>query len=208
MFPFSQSVAPAFRSHLDSQAAFYNDLSKSLLGSFQNLCAANMQLSQSLIEETLTAGQGMLTTGNSTDALSAITLRAQPASDKLRAYQQHLARLAAEAQMDQTRITQQHVQETSRTAQVLADEVSRAASEETDRNLRVQEEALKNFRDPFQEEGTQRANGNAQTKPNQQAGGASIQSAAQGGATFPGNEQGKPAQPGQQGSGKQPGKPS
>jgi phasin family protein len=176
MYPFPQSVNPAVRSHVDAQFAFFNDLSQSMSRSFQEVCQLNMQLGQTLLEETALVGQRWMTTDRSNDALNAATSRAQPANDKLRAYQQHLSRLAASSQVDLARVTEQHVQETSRTARALADEVTRVASEETDRNMRQQEEALKNFRDPFKQEGAR--------------GGKT------GNASFPGSVQGaSPAQP-------------
>jgi phasin family protein len=232
MFPFSQSVNPAVRSHLNSQVAFFNDLSKSLSDSFQSLCSANLKLSQTMLEETMIASQRMLTSEHGTDVLGAVTARAQPASDKLRAYQQHLSRLAADAQVELARVTQQHVPETSRTAHALTDEVARVAAEETDRNVRQQQETLKNFRDPFQQEGPHRGNGSVQAKASPQSAregaGASMQfegqsdngSSAREGAgasmqfesvadngSFHGKVQGQAAQPAQQ-SVKDPCKPT
>lgn len=156
MFLFSQSVTPAVRSHLDAQVAFLNDVSKSMSRSLQNFIDANIQLSQTLLEESNIAGQQLLTTNHPTDAISAAASRAQPAAEKLRAYQQHLSRVVADSQVDLARVAEQHVQETSRTARTLADEVARVASEETQHSLRTQQDTLKNFRDPFQDG---RANG-------------------------------------------------
>ena len=51
-------------------------------------------------------------------------------------------------------LVEEQVQDTSRTTRALADEVTRAAAEETDKNMRQQEETLKNFRDPFKQDGT------------------------------------------------------
>ena len=56
----------------------------------------------------------------------------------------------ADTQVDMARVAEQHVQETSRTARQLADEVARVTSQETEQHLRNQQEALRNFRDPFQ----------------------------------------------------------
>jgi phasin family protein len=150
MFPFSQSVTPAIRSHLDAQVAFLNDMSKSWSRSIQNIVDANIQLSQTLLEESNIAGQQLLTTNHPTELISAAAARAQPAADKLRAYHQHLSRVVADSQVDLARVAEQHVQETSRTAKTLADEVARAATEETQNHLRTQENTIRNFRDPFQ----------------------------------------------------------
>lgn len=161
MYPFTQQVTPAVRSHLDAQVSFLNDMSKSLFQSFQQLCDLNIQLTQTMLEEAAQTGQKMLTADRQTDIIGAAASRAQPATDKLRAYQQHISRVAADAQVQLSRVTEQHVQETSRTARALADEVQRVASEETERNMRSQQETMRKFTDPFMQNGAQRGNGSS-----------------------------------------------
>ncbi|TFW31677.1 phasin family protein [Massilia horti] len=155
MYPFPQSVTPAVKSHLDAQTAFINDMSKAMFRSFQQLMNLNIQLVQTMLEETTTASQQLLTADRPADSLSAAASRAQPISDKLRAYQQHVSRLAADAQVDMARVTEQHVQNTTRTARTLADEVARTATEETERGLRAQQESVRQFADPFGASGSQ-----------------------------------------------------
>jgi phasin family protein len=149
MYPFPQNVTPAVRTHVDAQTAFLNDMSKSLFRSFQQMCDLNIQLMQTLIEETALAGKHVLSAERQTELLSAAAARAQPTTDKLRAYQQHITRLAADSQVDIARVTEQHVQTTARTARALADEVARDATEQTERNLRAQQETVRQFADPF-----------------------------------------------------------
>jgi phasin family protein len=150
MYPFAQSVTPAVRTHMDAQMSFVNDISKSFFRSFQQVCDLNIQLAQTMLEETTLAGQQVMSHTRPTEALSAASQRAQPAAEKLRAYQQHVSRVAADSQVELARVTEQHVQETTRTAKALADEVQRAASEETERGLRTQQETMRKFSDPFQ----------------------------------------------------------
>lgn len=161
MFLFSKSDTPAVRAHLNAQAAFLNDMSKSLSRSFQEMCQINMQLGQTLLEESTIVGHQLLTTEGPTELISVTAARAQPASEKLRAYQQKLSRVAADSQVEFAKVAEQHVQETSRTARALAEQVANSAAEETDRAIRHQEEALKNFRDPFEHGNAQRGNGRA-----------------------------------------------
>ena len=181
MFPYSQSVTPAVRTHLDAQVSFLNDMSKSIFQSFQQLCDLNIQLTQTMLEEATQTSQQLLTADRQTDVISAAASRAQPATEKLRAYQQHISRVAADAQVQLARVTEQHVQETTRTARALADEVQRCATEETDRNMRNQQENMRKFTDPFMQNGSQKANGSSESR-----GGASMQSgqgsSAQGGS--------------------------
>ena len=191
MFLFSQSVTPAIRSHLDAQVAFLNDMSKSWSRSIQNIVEANIQLSQTLLEESNIASHQLLTTNHPTEAISAAAARAQPAADKLRAYQQHLSRVMADSQVEMARVAEQHVPETSRTAKTLADEVARVASEETQNSLRTQQDTLKNFRDPFQQAGANGSfhRGNLQSGGGGAEGGMHAEAEAREG-TFRGNVQG------------------
>jgi phasin family protein len=153
MYPFTQSVNPAVRSHIDAQIAFFNELSETMSRSFQKGLQLNMQLGQTLLAEAASTGQRMLTaTGRPIDALSAGASQAQPAVDQLRAYQQQLSQLVADAQVDLSRVSERHVQETSRTARALADDVTRATVEETDKGLRRQEETTKRSREAFRQE--------------------------------------------------------
>lgn len=149
MFPYSQSVTPAVRTHIDAQVSFINDMSKSLFQSFQQLCDLNIQLTQTMLEEATQTSHQLLTANGQTDVLSAAASRAQPTTEKLRAYHQHVSRVAADAQVQLARVAEQHVQETTRTAKALADEVQRLASEETERSVRNQQETMKKFSDPF-----------------------------------------------------------
>ncbi|HBF49891.1 MAG: phasin family protein [Pseudomonadota bacterium] len=162
MYPFSQSVHPAVRTHLDAQTAFLNDVSKSFFQSFQQMCDLNIQLVQTMLEESAIASQQLITADRQSEVISAAAARAQPTSEKLRAYQQHISRLAADAQVELARVTEQHVQNTSRTARALADEVSRTASEETERGLRKSQETVERFTDPFVRSGY---TGNGQAEP-------------------------------------------
>ncbi|MEJ7808290.1 MAG: phasin family protein [Telluria sp.] len=170
MFPFSHSVTPAVRSHLDAQMSFFNDMSKSLSRSFQNLCELNIQLSQTMLEESNIAGQQLLTIHNPTDAINVAASRAQPAADKLRAYQQHVSRVVADSQSELARVTEQHAPIASRTARDLADQVAHAAAEETEKGQAKQQEIMKSFRDPFEKHGAARQNGSMGAHGNMQSG--------------------------------------
>jgi len=159
MFPYPQAVNPAVRTHVDAQTAFLNDLSKSMFRTFQQMIDLNIQLTQTLLEETTLASKQVLSADRQSELLSAATSRAQPASEKLRAYQQHITRLVADAQVDMARVTEQHVQNTSRTARELANEVARDATEQTERGLRAQQETARQFSDPFARDANANGNG-------------------------------------------------
>ncbi|WP_081897575.1 phasin family protein [Massilia sp. BSC265] len=172
MYFLPQSVTPAVRTHMDAQTAFLNDMSKSMFRSFQQMCDLNIQLVQTMVEESTLASQQVLSAERQTEALSAASARAQPTTEKLRAYQQHLSRVAADAQVELARVTEQHVQNTTRTARALVDEVARTTAEETERNLRNRQEAMRNIADPFaQPNGDAHAasGGNGEAQRGQQA---------------------------------------
>jgi phasin family protein len=153
MYPFPHSVNPAMRSHIDAQTAYMNDVSKSIFRSFQQMIDLNIQLTQTMLEETAMIGKQMVSADRQSEVLGAAASRAQTASDKLRAYQQHITRLAADTQVELARVTEQHGQTTARTARVLADEVARDATEQTERGLRAQQETARQFTDPFMRDG-------------------------------------------------------
>jgi len=162
MYPFPSTINPALRSHVDAQTAYLNDISKSFFRSFQQMIDLNIQLTQTMLEETALIGKQVVSADRQSEVLGAAASRAQPASDKLRAYQQHITRLAADTQVELARVTEQHGQTTARTARVLADEVVRDATEQTERGLRAQQETVRQYSDPFvRGDGAARANGAA-----------------------------------------------
>lgn len=150
MYTFPTSVTPAVRSHLDAQMAFLTDMSTSLSRSFQSIVDLNIKLSQALLEETTLASQQALDAKSPTDAVTSSAARAQPAAQKLQAYQQDLSRVAAQTQAELTSLAQKHVEATSQTARALADEVQRSATEQTGNALRQQQDTMKNLRDPLE----------------------------------------------------------
>lgn len=187
MYPFPQSVTPVVRTHMDAQTAFVNDMSKSLFRSFQQMCELNIQLAQTMLEETTLASQHVLSVDRQSELLGAASARAQPATEKLRAYQQHISRLASDAQVELARVTEQHVQNTTRTARAVVDEVARTSAEEAERGIRSQQEALRTMTDPFtRADGAIHARGDGAAQPaqssqyaSQQAGQPASQQAAQ-----------------------------
>lgn len=161
MYPFSNAVTPAVRSHLDAQMSFFSEMSKSLSRSFQHVCELNLDLGQGLLEDGNSASQQLLATGHAADAMSIAAARAQPAADKLRSYQQQIARILADAQLELARVSEQHSQLTLRTARELADQVVHAAAEETGKSIIKQQEIMRTLREPFQSNGALRANAGA-----------------------------------------------
>lgn len=160
MYPFSQTVTPAAKNHMEAQLSFFNDMSKSLFRTVQQYSDLNIQLAQTLLEESTQASQRVITANRPTEALAAAAAHAQPAAEKLRAYQQHLSRIAADTHVDLSKVAEEHVQETSRTAKALADEVARVTSEEAEKTMRSHQDAVEKFTDPFRTDGARQSRGN------------------------------------------------
>ena len=150
MYPYSRSVTPAAKNHLEAQLAFFNGLSKSLFHSAQQFNDLNMQLAQGLLEESTITSQNLLTVERVEDVFQVAAASGQPAAEQLRKYQQQVSRLTADTQVELANVAEQHVNETSRTAKALAEEVARTASEETEKNVRKQQEAMQRIAEPFQ----------------------------------------------------------
>jgi len=173
MYPYSQSVTPAAKNHMEAQLSFFNDMSKSLFRTMQQYSDLNIQLAQTMLEEGTKAVQHMITSHRPTEAFAAVAAHAQPTAEKVRAYQQHLSRIAADTQVDLSKVAEEHVQETSRTAKALADEVARVTSEETEKTMRSHQDALEKFSDPF----TSYNDGMRQSRGSEMRGTSTMQSA-------------------------------
>ena len=173
MYPFSQAVTPAAKTHMEAQLSFFNDISKSIFRTVQEYSDLNIQLAQTMLEEATTTGQQIATVHRPFEIFSAAAAHAQPAAEKLRAYQQHISRIAAGTQVDLAKVAEEHVSETSRTAKALADEVARVTTEETEKTMRNQQDAMRKFTDPFQHF----ADGMHQSRGNEMRSSSTLQSA-------------------------------
>ena len=150
MYPFTQHITPAAKNHMEAQLSFFNDMSKSMFRTVQQYSDLNIQLAQTMLEEGALTSQQVITAHRPTEAFSAVAQHAQPAAEKLRAYQQHISRIAADTHVDLAKVAEEHVAETSRTARELAYEVARVTSEETEKTMRAHQDTLRKFTDPFQ----------------------------------------------------------
>jgi phasin family protein len=160
MYSFNQSVTPAAKSHLNAQLSFFNDISKSIFQSAQKISELNISLAQKLVEESTQASHEILTAKEPVEALSATAAQAHPLTEKIRSYQQHLTRIAADAQVNLSKCAEEHVQETSRTARALADEVVKKTTEEIEQVKQRQLDAARKTADQVNE--WQGGNGNSQ----------------------------------------------
>lgn len=150
MMTFSQQeVPPAVKSHLEAQFAFMSDLSKKMFDGIQKIGQLNIQVAQTLMEETLNSTQQMIQSTSPTDYLSVASSQVQPAAEKLRAYQQHLNNISAGLQVELSKAAEQHVPETTRTAAALAEEVVRRGAEETDKVTQRQKAAFEKLTKPI-----------------------------------------------------------
>lgn len=193
MYPFTNPTTPATKTHMEAQLSFFNDMSKSLFNSVQQMAELNIQLAHSVLEESVATSKEILTAQKPGELLNVAAAHAQPASEKFRAYQQHVSRIAADVQVDLAKVSEEHVSETSRTAKALAEEVSRMTTEETDKHIHQQQEVLKKFSDPFErfaDKGRNRS-----TSGSEMRGSSSLQSAGEEGNQSS-NMQGNPPQSG------------
>lgn len=143
MFSTDQRITPAIESHLQSQMDFFNDLSKTLFQSVQQISSLNLQLVQSYVDDATQFGKDVAAARQPGELLAAATGQALPAAEKLRLYRQNLARISAEAQSKLAECAEQHVPETSKSARALSDEVVKVTIDETEKSLQRQQDALR-----------------------------------------------------------------
>ncbi|GGY95384.1 TIGR01841 family phasin [Pseudoduganella plicata] len=149
MFPFSQSITPAAKNHVQAQIAFFNDLSRAIFQTAQQVNELTLKMAQTLLEESAATGQAIITADKPTEVIGVTASRAQPAAERIRAYQQQLSRIAADSQTKLVRVASDHAEETTRAARELTDEVTRVTSEETERTVRRQHDTMRQFANPL-----------------------------------------------------------
>ena len=149
MFPFSQSITPAAKNHVQAQVAYFNDFSRSVFQLAQQINEVNLQLAQTWLEDLASTSQAVITAGKPTEVFAVTASRAQPVADRFRAYQQQLSKITAEGQTKLIRVAGEHADETARAAREFTDEVTRVTSEETERTLRQQHDTMRQLANPL-----------------------------------------------------------
>lgn len=142
MLPFSKNVSPAFKDYMNAQYSLFTDMSERAFQSVQRINELNIQVAQSVMEDSLKGVQQVMTAQDPYEAMSIAASAAQPAADKLRDYQQGLTRIAANTQVELSRAAEHRVPETTRTAAAVADEVARTAKEQTEQAVARQKAAV------------------------------------------------------------------
>jgi phasin family protein len=137
MQTFSQAMTPAVRAHMESQFSLFTDMSKNLFNTMQK------------IKESMSSAHQVLVAKDPIEALTIATAQAQPAAEKVRAYQQHLTSIAAGTQVDLARTAETHVPQTTRTATAVADEVAQRGAEETEKSRQRQKAAMDKLTNPI-----------------------------------------------------------
>ena len=159
MLIFPQTNTPAVKAHFEAQWLLFSDMSRKFLDATQKVGELNVQAAKAMMEETLSSAQQMMAAKDPYEALSVAATQAQPAAEKVRAYQRHLTNIAAQSQVDMVKTAETHAPNTARTVSAVADEIARLALEETQALARRQKAATDKTSDAVTERG---ADGNHQ----------------------------------------------
>jgi phasin family protein len=159
MNAFTQPVTPAVRAHMEAQFSMLSDMSQKLFDTVHKINELNIQVAQTVMEESINSTRQMLGANDPFEAISIASSAAQPTAEKVRAYQSHLSSIAAGTQVELARTAESHLPETTRTAAAMADEVARRASEETEKTTQRQRAAMEKLTQPINSKG---GNGAAQ----------------------------------------------
>lgn len=161
---FPSSSSPAIKAQLDAQFAFYADVSKKMFDGLQKLNELNIQVGQTLIEETLSSTRQVMQADDRTEALSIAAGQAQPAAEKVRAYNQHVQTILAETQVGIVKTAQTHIPNATRTAEDVVKEVAQKASDQTAKVTQRQKEALEKLTTPIPGAGERNQSSNGATR--------------------------------------------
>lgn len=161
---FQSSSSPAVKAQLEAQFAFYTDVSKKMFDSMQKLNELNIQVGQTLMEETLSSTRQVMQAEDRTEALSIAAGQAQPAAEKVRAYNQHVQAILAEAQVGIAKTAETHIPNATRTAEGVVKEVAQKASEQTAKVTQRQKEALEKLTTPIRGAGDRNQSSNGATR--------------------------------------------
>jgi phasin family protein len=119
---------PALRAHLESQVDFMNEFSQKMVDALRQISDMNLKLARQTIEGSLHAGRELINVSDPMQFAQTAMKQLEPATERLRAYQQHLLSVLAGAQADLTRAAETRIPEASLSASAAADEMVRRVS--------------------------------------------------------------------------------
>ena len=119
---------PALQSHLALQLDFMNEFSQKACDTLRQLGEIHLRLARQTIEGSLHSSRDMFASTDRMQLLQTALKQAQPASERLHAYQQHLFALLSGAQATFTQAAETRFPEASRSASAAAEEMMRHAT--------------------------------------------------------------------------------
>lgn len=119
---------PALRSHLELQVDFINEFTQKAFETLRQVSEMNLKLARQEIEGTLYASREMMSCTDPMQLMQAAMRQVPPATERLRAYQQHLLSVLSGAQADFTHAAEARLPAASRSAGAAADEMVRHAT--------------------------------------------------------------------------------
>lgn len=122
------SDKPALRSHIELQLDFMNEFSKKSYDTLRQLSEMHLKLARQTIEGSLHSSRDMLSCTDPAQLAQAAIKQMEPASERLRAYQQHLVTLLSGAQAALAQAAETGLPEVSRSASAAAEEMVRHAA--------------------------------------------------------------------------------
>jgi phasin family protein len=130
MIGLNQPMTPALHDYMNAQYAMFHEVSRKAFESAQKVSELHTRIVKSAWENSLKSVQQVAVSRDPYEAVSIVAAQAQPASERLRQYQQELVNIAASTQQEFAKTAESHMPNTSRTASAVADAVARTAKDQ------------------------------------------------------------------------------
>jgi phasin family protein len=124
----SFSDNPALRAHLESQIDSIHEFNLKMFDMLREMSEMNLRLARQIIEGSLHVSREMLGATAPAQFAQVAMKQVEPATERWRAYQQHMMSAFAGVQADLAQAAQAKMPEASRSASAAAEEMVRRAS--------------------------------------------------------------------------------
>ena len=119
---------PALRSHLESQVDFISEFFRKAFDTARQLSEMNLKLARQTIEGSVHASHELIGCTDPVQFTQTAMKQLQPATERIRSWQEHLLGVLAGAQAEFTHAAEARIPEASRSASAVADELVRHAA--------------------------------------------------------------------------------
>jgi phasin family protein len=151
MFPMTEELSTATKSHFHSQMAMITAFSNKAFESIEKIVELNMSAVKASLETSAATAKQLMAVKDAQEFFAIASAQTQPNAEKLMAYTRHLASITTNAQAEIKKVAETQFAETNRQVMSLVDEVTKNAPAGSEQIVSIMKSAMGNANAGYQQ---------------------------------------------------------